>query len=400
MLLGCYLLVITTKGRGKKEMKKFMVALLSVAMSVTMLAGCGSSSTSESTAADASTAEVASSAAETEESTAKTEDGGKYKIAVSNAYMGNDWRQLMIKCLEVAAEKDAYKDKIELTITNSENSAEAQASAIDAMVEQGYDAILIDASSSTALIPAINRALEKDIVVVTFDSVVDADGVYTVQTDLEGMSQAWAEYLVEKCGEGAKIAVDTGMPGATNGNTIYEAAMAVFEEHNMNVVSEFASEFADGVCQEQLASVLAANPDLEGIFCQAYVESCYAALTQAGMDLIPISSFDTNLGMVTALENNMNVIIGNNCPGIGVIALETAVQVLDGNEVEQDIFATPGMFVTEQDKDVKLGLETTVIEEGVNCWKDQADGLDWPALPDDFTAITIDVDEISDFAAK
>ena len=107
-------------------------------------------------------------------------ENGKYKIAVSNAYMGNDWRQLMIKCLEVAAEKDAYKDKVELDIVNSENSAEAQASAIDAMVEQGYDAILIDASSSTALVPSINRALEQGITVVTFDSVVDQEGVYTV----------------------------------------------------------------------------------------------------------------------------------------------------------------------------------------------------------------------------
>lgn len=68
--------------------------------------------------------------------------------------MGNDWRQIMIKCAEVAATKEPYASKLDLTIINSENSAEAQSAAIDAMVEQGYNAILVDASSSSALLPS------------------------------------------------------------------------------------------------------------------------------------------------------------------------------------------------------------------------------------------------------
>lgn len=375
-------------------MKKLIAMALGVIMGVSLMTGCGSSS-SESTSSESSVAESTSAESSSSDSTSSD---GKYKIAVSNAYMGNDWRQLMIKCLEVAATKDAYKDKIDLTIVNSENSAEAQASAIDAMVEQGYDAILIDASSSTALIPAINRATAKGITVVTFDSVVDAEGVYTVQTDFVSMVEAWVKYLHEKCGDGAKIAVDTGMPGSTNGNTIYEAAISAIEENNMEVVAEYASQYADGVCQEQLASVLAANSDLDGIFCMAYVESCYAALTQAGMDLIPVSAFDTNLGMMTALENDMDVIVGNNCPGVGVIALDVAVKVLEGETVDQDTYVTSGLFVNDKDKDIDVGMNTTVIEEDVNCWKDQNDGLDWPVLPDNFTTISFDVDEVSNFS--
>jgi ribose transport system substrate-binding protein len=365
-------------------MKKVMSLMICIIMCFSLLTGCGSSAENNKT---------------TDKSkSTNSPDNGKYKIAVSNAYMGNDWRQLMIKCLEVAVTKDAYKNKVELDIVNSENSAEAQASAIDALIEQNYDAILIDASSSTALIPSINRALEKGITVVTFDSVVDADGVYTVQTDFVSMVEAWAKYLCEKTGEGAKIAVDTGMPGSTNGNTIYEAAMKVFKEYNMDVVAEFASQYADGVCQEQLSSVLAANPDVDGIFCQAYTESCYAALTQAGVKLIPCTTFDTNLGMKTAFENNMDVIIGNNAPGIGVIALDNALKVLEGENVDQDTYISAGLFVNKKDKDIDVGMPTEVIEEGVNFWADQPDGLDWPVLPKDFSAITFDVKEITNYS--
>lgn len=363
-------------------MKKILSSILCIMLCGTLLAGCGGGTDTEENN-DASTEET---------------DSGKYRIAVSNAFMGNDWRQLMIKCLEVAAEKEPYKDKIDLTIVNSENSPEAQSSAIDALVEEGYDAILVDASSATALQTSVNRALQQGITVVSFDSVIDMDGVYTVQTDLVGMAECWAEYLCEKLGDGAKVAVDTGMPGSTNGNTVYEAIMEIMEEHNMEVVAEFASEYTDGVCQEQLASVLAANPDLEGILCQAYVESCYAALTQAGMDLIPVTAYDTNLGMITAVNNDMDAIIGNNCPGLGVIAMDVAMRVLDGEEAEQDLFVEPGMFVNEKDKDIELGIPTQVIELGVNCWEDQPDGLDWPLFPTDFTTVDISVEEISDFA--
>ena len=349
------------------------------------LTACGGSAASSSAAAGSGSAASAA--------------GGKYKIALSNAFMGNDWRQIMIKCAEVAATKEPYASKLDLTIINSENSAEAQSAAIDAMVEQGYNAILVDASSSSALLPSVKRAQDAGITVVSFDSIISADGVYTVQTDFISMVEAWAKYLCSKCGEGAKIAVDTGMPGSTNGNTIYEAAMSVFEASNMNVVSEFASQYADGVCQEQLASVLAANPDLDGIFCQAYVESCYSALTQAGMKMIPISAFDTNLGMKTMLNNDLDAIIGNNCPGLSVIALDVAVRVLDGETVEQDTLVTPGIFVNEKDADIDVGLPSTVVKMGENVWEDVPDGMDWPALPADFDSITLTIDEISNYTA-
>lgn len=375
----------------KKISRRQFIATMGMVAFAGALSACGSASSAAVSSAPASAASsaAASSAA----------SGAKYKVALSNSFMGNDWRQIMIKCAEVGAKKEPYASKLDLTVINSENNAEAQSAAIDALVEQGYNAILIDAASSSALIPSVNRALDAGIVVVSFDSTVVSDGVYTVQTDFVSMVKSWAKYLCEKCGKGAKIAVDTGMPGSTNGNTIYEAAMSVFKDYGMNVVSEFASQYADGVCQEQLASVLAANPDLQGIFCQAYVESCYSALTQAGMKMIPICAFDTNLGMRTMLENDLDAIIGNNCPGQSIVALDIAVRLLDGEPVDQNTLMVPGLFVNKKDAGIDVGLPTEVVEEGVNCWTDVPDGMDWPALPSDFTTISLDISEISDYTA-
>ena len=299
----------------KISRRDFLKAAGIVTVAGTLTACGGGSSASTSAVASGSTAAA----------------GGKYTIALSNAFMGNDWRQIMIKCAEVVPTKEPYASKLDLTIINSENSAEAQSAAIDAMVEQGYNAILVDASSSSALLPSIKRAQDAGIVVVSFDSIVVADGVYTVQTDFISMVEAWAKYLCNKCGEGAKIAVDTGMPGSTNGNTIYEAAMSVFQDSNMNVVSEFASQYADGVCQEQLASVLAANPDLKCIVgtCDAHIVGATSAAEQLGLaeNLIMGAVDGSKAAYEIMLDNGPIVALGLNSPyEVG----EAAVRVILG----------------------------------------------------------------------
>jgi len=370
----------------KSILKKITGTILCVTITGMLFSGCGNSGAKESV--DASETTAPTQASDTEQ---KDE---KYKIALSNSFMGNDWRQLMIKTTRVVAEKEPYADKVTFDAVTCENTAEAQAASIDALVEQGYDAILINAASATALIPSINRATEAGIVVVTFDNTVEADGVYRVSTDLANLSRAWANYLVAECGEGANLIMDTGIAGSTSGNVMYEAAMEVFNEHNMNVVSEFASEYADGVGQEQIASVLAAQPDIDGVYSLCYADTVYNTFTDAKRELVPTTSFNTNSGMIAAFDNNMDVLIGNNIPGLGAVALSVAVDVLDGKSVEQETLILAGLFTNNTSVDV--GFETTKIEENVTFFRDLPDAFDYPVLPADFNP-QVDAKEVADY---
>ena len=114
----------------KGFMKKAVGAAVSLTLTGALLAGCGnsSSSSSESDGGQTSSGSASSSSAES--------GGEKYKIALSNSYMGNDWRQLMIKTAQIVAEKDPYADKVQLDVVNCENTAEAQSASIDALVEE------------------------------------------------------------------------------------------------------------------------------------------------------------------------------------------------------------------------------------------------------------------------
>ena len=376
----------------KGFMKKTAGIVFSLVLAGSLLAGCGGSSDEavrEESSAETSSSESATSSSDESEST-----GEKYKIALSNSYMGNDWRQLMIKTAQIVAEKEPYADKVDLEVVTCEDTAEAQSASIDALVEEGYDAILIEAASPTALIPSIQRAQEAGIVIVTFDNTVEAEGVYRVSTDLADLSTAWAEWLAAQCGEGSNIIVDTGIAGSTSGNTMYEAAMAVFEENNMNVVSEFASEYADGVGQEQIAGVLAANDDVDGVYSLCYANTVYNAFTDAGRELVPTTSFNSNIGQITAYDNEMDVLIGQNTPGLGAEALKIAVDVLDGEDVPQETMIQAVLLTN--DTSVDFGYETTQIEEDSTFFRDLPDAFDYPVVPVDFEP-QVTAEEASDY---
>jgi len=377
--------------------KKILSILLCLMMVLVVFAGCSGGAADADKGSAGSGSDVASSSgsASASDTSSNAAGGEKFKIGLSNSYMGNDWRQIMIKTAEVVATKDPYAAEVDFSVVNTENTPEAQIQAIDAMIEQGYDAILIDASSSEALVPVVERALEKGIVIVSFDSVITHDDVYIAEVNLKDMATAWANFLVSKCGKGAKIAVDTGLPGMTNGTTVYDTAMEIFKANDIEVVAEFAGEWADGKGQQEIGSVLAANPKLDGLFSQVYGDTVYNSFKQAGRELIPCTAYDTNGGLLAALDNDMEIIIGNNCPGLSAVALDIAYRVLKGETVDQVTSFTPDLFVNDDSIDV--GYTTTKIEEDVNVFRDFPSAFDWPVVPSVFS-VQVTPEEVQNYA--
>lgn len=124
--------------------KKLVSILLCAALVGTMLMGCQSN---QETSSDSGKEEAAKVDTSEDMTSLVKKEGKKYKIALSNSYMGNDWRQQMERIVEYTAEQEPYKSRCELKIVNCENSPEDQAASIDALVKEGYDAILVDPAS-------------------------------------------------------------------------------------------------------------------------------------------------------------------------------------------------------------------------------------------------------------
>ena len=107
------------------------------------------------------------------------------KIALSNNYAGNSWRQAMLKSWDKVT-KPAVEAGIVAAadpFTTSENQVTEQAAQIQNLILQGYDAIVINAASPDALNGAVKQACDAGIVVVSFDGIVTEPCAYRIAVD-------------------------------------------------------------------------------------------------------------------------------------------------------------------------------------------------------------------------
>ncbi len=65
---------------------------------------------------------------------------GRTKVAVSNSYIGNEWRVQMIKFMEAYTAKN-LQGKVELTVNNSGTDAQKQIAVLSDMISAGVSAI-------------------------------------------------------------------------------------------------------------------------------------------------------------------------------------------------------------------------------------------------------------------
>jgi ribose transport system substrate-binding protein len=313
--------------------------------------------------------------------------GDKYRIALSNNFMGNDWRQNMIWVTRQVMAKSPYKEKVDLTIVNTDNNPETQSASIDAMIRQGYDAIIIDCASPRGLNPAIDRAVNAGIVVVTFDQVADNPNSWNIETDFSYIGETDAKFIVAVLGGKGNVVMDRGLPGAAALQLLYDGAMKVFKQYpDIKIVSEFDGMFAEGPSEQGAAAAITANSQIDAVFSQGYVAPIGNAFLNARRPLPVITApgiYQSDLRF--AVENNNPTIHGDgNLVGIGAMAIQIAIDVLEGRApAEKHILLKDAIFYsTKPDLGSKIGATLRPVQEGY--FPDRPPSVSWPVLPADF----------------
>ncbi len=396
--------------------KKAVSILLTLAMAFS-LAACGGDAgetteapketekaTETATEAPAETEATTETAGETGAEESKAEEKGtdgqtetdkinptgtKYKIALSNSFMGNDWRQQMERVVEYVATQEPYASRCELTIVNCENDAESQSASIDALVQQGYDAILVDPASETGVNQAIQRACDAGITVVVFDqpASVSTDGCWHIRFDGARNYSILAKWMAEAIGGEGNVVLDQGLQGAAEAELEYNASKEMFESYpGINIVSDYQSNYGLSEGEQALASVIAANPDVDAVTTQGYCGSVINAFKKAGLD-IPVScGGGYNGNMKALLANDAEGIIDVYYVGLSADALNYAIRILDGEEIPEETVLDVAFVATNVDYDMGeySDVKIELAEEGVNFFEDQPDELIYPAVGSNF----------------
>ena len=309
-----------------------------------------------------------------------------YKIYLSNNYVGNDWRQQMLRSAQVAASKPPLASRVQLTINNAEGKVEAQINALNNIIREKPDAILIDAASGDALNPTIEKACAAGIVVVSFDQVVTAPCAYKLQSNFDTMGVNQAAWIVGALNGKGNVVIDRGLAGAP----VAERFVKMFEDGvktapDMKVVGYYTGEYALGPEQAGVANLLAANPQIDGVLTQAYGTGAMKAIENAGRKQVPIVAAAFNGTAVACLKTaGVTCVLGANPPYLSAEAMRTAVDVLDGKApASKDILLDNPLLTNAPNAGKYLpGTKFQTLELGKNAFPDLAPGLSLPITPD------------------
>ena len=160
-------------------------------------------------------------------------DTKKMRIAFSNNYAGNSWRQAMLKSYDIVTKK-AVADGIVAAadvFTTADKEVPTQAAQIQNLILQGYNAIVINAASPDALNGAIKQACDAGIVVVSFDGIVTEPCAYRVVVDFKAMGKEEVTQMAAFQPKGGNLLEIRGLAGTSIDDAIHAGILEGVAAH-------------------------------------------------------------------------------------------------------------------------------------------------------------------------
>ena len=300
------------------------------------------------------------------------------KIALSNNYAGNSWRQAMLKSWDKVT-KQAVADGVVAAadpFTTSENQVTEQAAQIQNLILQGYNAIVVNAASPDALNGVIKQACDAGIIVVSFDGIVTEPCAWRVAVDFKKMGQSEVDYLTKKMPEGGNLLEIRGLAGVSVDDAISSGIHAGTDANpQFKIVGSVHGDWAQEVAQKAVAGILPSLPEIKAVVTQGGdgygAAQAFAAAGRPTPTIIMGNRQDELQWWKEQKDKNgyetMSVSIA---PGVSTLAFWVAQQILDGKDVPKDL--TVPFLRIDQDT-LEQNLATTEKGGVANVEYSQAD---------------------------
>ncbi|MCC8167064.1 MAG: ABC transporter substrate-binding protein [Planctomycetes bacterium] len=243
---------------------------------------------------------------------------------------------------------------------DAETEIEKQVNMVDNAVNRGVAAIVLAPSDPDALVPPLRRARNAGIPVIVVDSDLSDPSLYLsfLATDNRAAGELCAREMIERLGgpdKEAKIAIMSYVAGVgseigrVGGFREYIAANSKF-----TIVNNYYSNADMITAMNQTTDVLAANPDLAGIFGAnepTAVGMGRAVKTKGMSGKIVAIGFDGDQNLQGFVRDGTLQGIAVQSPyNMGYLGVKAAVDALGGKSIDKNI-DTGIIFVTVENID-------------------------------------------------
>ena len=308
---------------------KFLALLLTCAMVLTVLAGCGSKDTP----------------APAEES--KPAESGTYKIALIQQHQTNAFQIAVTE----GAQAKAAELGVELTVLSADQDAATQISQIEQCVSEGYNAILFEPVDPDGLRDAAKAAADAGVVVinvVSFCTDWENAGIAAVSCGNNiKAGENEMQHVADLLGGKGNVAILTGPSAVTDALdrlTGYENILANYPDMKQ-VVAPADCQWDTAKAQATVESWLSAY-DLDAIVCQNDGMAVGAGNAAGADSGIVITGLDgTPDGYEAIKDGRITGTVAQDGGAMAANAVEAAVTLLNGGSLESNVLITDSVWI-------------------------------------------------------
>ncbi len=294
----------------------------------------------------ASMAMTVSAAEDTAEST-----DASYKIGFAQCTLASPFYVSM----KDVAEEYAKELGVDLTVVSADDDVTKQNNDINDMITSGIDALIVNPINAEGIAPAIEACTNADIPVITVDRNINEGYTAYVGRDNEEMGRLVGEALVELLGgkdaaEGTILEIqgtagDTVMMARRDG---FEAAVA--EAPGLEVVQSAYCDYTRSKAVTATQDLLQSNDNIVAVYGHNDDMALGASqvLQEQGVEGVAVCGVDGLMEAVMAIEDGTYSITTMNDPGSLIrAALDTTLQILNGEDYEEYVDAGTGVIDSE-----------------------------------------------------
>lgn len=327
-------------------MKKFSLLLVVIMVFALVAVGCAPKSV-EPAASEPAASESAVSEPSEEAPTSDESVVDKITIGFSQCTLDSPFYvALMDKAVETAEAMDA-----ELVYLDAQNDVAKQNNDIIDLISKGIDVLIINPVDADGVAPAIAECEKNSIPVMTVDRSINGNYVTLVGRDNKAMGKLMGEYAVELLGgvgkaEG-KILEVQGSAGCNvmmaRRDGFHEAVDA---EAGLEVIQSSYCDYTRSKAVTAAQDLLQANPDIKLIYAHNddMALGALQVFEDAGKEVFVVG-VDGLMEAVQAIEDGRYNATTINDPGVlGKIAVETAIKIVNGEEVTDYIDGGTGVI--------------------------------------------------------
>lgn len=256
-----------------------------------------------------------------------------------------------------------------LITADARGSVERQAADIEGLLARGIDLLMVVGHDTTAVIPAVERALAEGVPVIAYERQIKHPDVLYVGFDPVLVGRAQARALLEVMPSGNYVLIKGGQQDQYAHGTFagqMDVLGPVVESGEVTILAEqWTTDWKPEVAQANMENIITAHGDeIDAVLSSndGMASGVVAALEQAGLAGLPLSGQDGDIAAVNRIARGTQTMTAwKDVRVLGARAAEAADAILSG----VDPGSLPGATVFRDDgtglEQIAVPLEPTTI---------------------------------------